>query len=78
MTISTFLIFSQSYIFNFCKCFFTLLVVSFLFFVCVLFFVVVVVVVMFLPTFFFTGCIQEDAGAGTSPFCHSCNRFAMI
>ena len=78
--------FSQSYIFNFCiKCFFSLLVSSFLFFsfVCVLPFVAAVVVVvvnviMLLPTyFFFTGCIQEageggGGGGGTSLFCHSC------
>ena len=77
MTIScfrTFLTFSQSYIFNFCKLFLNLFL-SFLSFVCVLFVVVavvvvvVVVVVMISPTFF-TGCIQE-AEEDTSPFCHS-------
>ena len=76
--------FSQSYIFKFCKAFFSLLV-SFLFsFVSVLLFVaavvvvvvvvVVITVVMCLPTYFYTGCMQE-AWEGTSPFCHSCTPY---
>ena len=63
---------------QFLNAFFLYLFLSFFPFVCVLLFVavvvVVVVVVLIVVMFFlpiFTGCIQE-AGKGTSPFCHSC------